>query len=104
MIPGSAHVIRRRDEIIGVGLAYLGRSADEVAMANFGAVDPEAIDAVQITHTVLHAVGRKFLDSGVSIAIECDYGWGANTGLRDLLDRFGTRPDSTVHILAAPAT
>lgn len=104
VIPGSAHVIRRRGDIIGVGLAYRGRSAEGVEMANFGAVDPESIDAVQITHAVLHAVGGKFLDSGVSIAIECDYGPGANTGLRDLLDRFGRRPDSTVHILAAPAT
>lgn len=104
VIRGTAHVIRRGGEIIGVGLAYRGRSAGAVEMANFGAVDPEASDAVQITHAVLHAVGRKFLDSGVSIAIECDYGTGANSALQDLLDRFGTRPGSAVQILAASTT
>lgn len=101
VIPGSAHVVRRGGEIIGVGLAYLGPSAACVEMANFGAVDPETSDAVQITHTVLDAVGREFLDSGASIAIECDYGAGANTALQDLLGRLGTRPGPTVQILAA---
>lgn len=100
VVPGSARVVWRGGEIVGVGLAYLGPSGDFVEMANFGAVDPETSDAIQITHAVLDAVGRGFLDRGLSIAIECDYGAGANMALQDLLERFGIRPGSTVQILA----
>lgn len=101
-LPETARVVRRRGEIVGVGIAYAGQSTGRVEMANFGAVHPEAVDGVQITHAILHAVGRQLLDAGGTIAVECDFGPGANTALSDLLVRLVGQPTSAVEILATP--
>lgn len=100
VIPGTARVVRRGEEVIGVGVAYSGRPAGSVEMANFGSVDPDAGDGVDIAHTLLDSIGRPFLDAGVTITVECDFGPGTNTALGQLLDRIASRPSTTVEILA----
>lgn len=103
VIPGTARVVRRGEEVIGVGVAYSGGPAGSVEMATFGAVDPEAGDGVDIARALLDSIGRPFLDAGVTVTVECDFGPGTNTAVGQLLDRIASRPSATVEILAGPS-
>jgi len=102
VIPGTPRLARRDGNVVGVGVAYTSEIPNLVEMATLGALDPEAADGVDITHEVVESIGREYLDAGMAISIECDFGPGANSALGLFVDQLGPRPSKSVEILAYP--
>lgn len=102
IIPETLRLALRNGDVVGVGIAYVSDKPNVVEMATLGALDVDAEDGVDITHAVIDSIGRQFLDAGMAISIECDFGPGANTALGVFVDQLAERPSDSVELLAHP--